>query len=138
MSLRGCKKSCNHLVSLKINFKDHTDALHNMHAPRHYKNTLTPRVGANYKISKVVSVMAGAAYDPTPAPNGFVSPELPDADRVLLTCGVAVKPLPRFTILAAFESINSIKRNASYDFGGFSGTYKTQAATPALAVYYNF
>ncbi len=124
--------------SLKINFEDHTDALHNMHSPRHYKNTLTPRIGANYKISKVVSVMAGGAYDPTPVPDGFVSPELPDADRILLTCGIAIKPLPRFTILAAFEGTSSIKRNGSYDFGGFSGTYKTEAATPALAVYYKF
>ncbi len=128
----------NSFDSLRINFADHTPALVNNHAPRHYRNTLTPRIGANVKISKVVSVMAGGFYDPTPVTNHYVSPDLPDADRISLTCGVAIKPLPRFTILAAFEGTTSIKRTGSYDYAGFSGTYKTEAASPAIAVYYNF
>ena len=82
--------------------------------------------------------MAGAAYDPTPEPNGFVSPELPDADRIVLTCGISIKPIPRFTILAAFEATDAMKRAASYDYGGLSGTYKTEAATPGIGIYYNF
>ena len=124
--------------SLRINFSQQTSALHNEHGPRHYRNTLTPRIGANYKISKIVSVMAGAAYDPTPVTNGYVSPDLPDADRIVLTCGVTVKPLPHFTIMAAFEATNAITRASSYDYANFSGTYKTQAATTGLGIYYNF
>ena len=124
--------------SLKINFVDHTPALQDMHEPRHYRNTLTPRIGANYKISKVVSVMLGGYYDPTPVTNGYVSPDLPDADRIAVTCGIAIKPMPRFTILAAFDGTTSVKRNGSYDVAGFSGTYKTEAATTALGIYYNF
>ncbi len=124
--------------SLKINFATQTSALQNIHAPRHYKNTWTPRLGGCYKISKVVSVMAGAAYDPTPVPDGFVSPDLPDADRIILSCGVTVKPLPRFTVIAAFESTMGVKRNATYDYGNFNGTYQTQAATPGIGIYYNF
>lgn len=124
--------------SLRFNFATHTSSLQDMHAPRHYRNTLTPRVGINYKISKVVSLMGGFAYDPTPVPNGYVSPDLPDADRIVLTCGISVKPLPRFTVLAAFEGVSSVKRTANYEYGGFSGIYKTQAATPGIGVYYNF
>jgi long-chain fatty acid transport protein len=128
----------NSFDSLRINFADHTTALQNMHAPRHYRNTLTPRIGANVKISRVISVMAGGTYEPTPVTNGFVSPDLPDADRVAIMFGAAVKPLPRFTIIAAFEGTTTMTRRATYNFGGFNGTYKTQAATPALAIYYNF
>ena len=124
--------------SLRFDFAQQTSVLKSMHAPRHYRNTLTPRIGACYKISKVVSIMAGGAFDPTPVTNGFVSPELPDADRIVLSCGISVKPLPRFTILAAFEGVTSVTRDGSYDFGGFSGTYKTQAATPGIGIYYNF
>ena len=124
--------------SLRINFATNTSALQNEHAPRHYRNTVTPRIGANYKISKMVSVMAGAAYDPTPVVNGFVSPDLPDADRIVLTAGVAVKPLPRITILAAIEGTDAMNRTASYDYANFSGTYKTEAVTTGIAVYYNF
>ncbi len=128
----------NSFDSLRINFTDHTSSLQNMHAPRHYRNTLTPRIGANYKISKIVSVMMGGAFDPTPVTNGFVSPDLPDADRAVFTCGAALKPLRRFTILVAFEGMSSTKRAGTYDYGNFNGTYKTEAFTTGLGIYYNF
>jgi len=128
----------NSFDTLRFNFSQNTTTLQNVRAPRHYRNTLTPRIGACYKISRIVSIMAGAAYDPTPVTNGFVSPDLPDADRIVLSCGISVKPLPRFTILAAFEGVTSVTRSASYDYGGFSGIYKTEAATPGIGVYYNF
>ncbi len=124
--------------SLRINFATQTSSLKNNHSPRHYRNTLTTRLGANYKISKTVSVMGGAAYDPSPVRDGYVSPELPDADRVVLTCGAAVKPMKRVTIMAAIEFTNSVKRKGTYDYGNFSGTYQTQAVTPGIGFYYNF
>lgn len=124
--------------SLRFNFDAHTSSLQDMHAPRRYKNTLTVRTGANYKVSKVVSLMGGFAYDPSPVPDGFVSPDLPDANRIVLTCGISVKPMPRFTILAALEGVSSVKRASGYDFGGFYGTYQTQAVTPGIGIYYNF
>ena len=123
--------------SLRINFTQHTSSLQDNHAPRHYRNTLTPRAGANYKLGKVVSLMAGLAYDPTPVTNGFVSPDLPDADRYVGSLGVAIKPFPRFTILTAMEGLTTGNRNASYNYGGFSGTYKTEALTLGLGLYYN-
>jgi len=135
----------NSFDSLRINFTNQTSALQNMHAPRHYKNTWTPRLGANYKVSRVVSLMMGVVYDPTPVADGFVSPDLPDADRIAVTGGIAIRPLPRFTILAAFEGTTTVKRTGSYNYNAgattgdyFSGVYKTEAYTPALAIYYNF
>jgi long-chain fatty acid transport protein len=124
--------------SLRINFSDHSPALQNMHMPRHYRNTLTPRLGACYKISHIVSIMAGGAYDPTPVTSNYVSPDLPDADRIVATFGVSVKPLRGFTILAAFEGTGGMTREANYAAGGFSGVYKSQAITTGLGIYYNF
>ncbi len=124
--------------SLRINFTDHTSSLQDNHAPRHYRNTLTPRAGASYKLSKVIAFMAGAAFEPTPVVNGFVSPELPDADRIVMSCGITIKPFPRFTIMAAYEGVSTVTRSASYNYGGFSGTYKTQAATAGIGAYFNF
>ena len=124
--------------SLRINFAQHTSGLQDDHSPRHYRNTLTTRLGACYKISKVVSVMAGTAYDPTPVTNGYVSPDLPDADHIIVTCGASIRPLKRLTILAACEFLSTVKRNSSYDFGGFSGTFWTQAVTPGIGIHYNF
>ncbi|MES2701121.1 MAG: outer membrane protein transport protein [Bacteroidota bacterium] len=124
--------------SLRFNFVQHTGSLQDMHAPRHYRNTLTARIGACYKISRVVAIMGGAAFDPTPVVNGFVSPDLPDADRYILTAGIAIKPLPGFTILAALEGVSTERRAASYNYGGLSGVYQTQAINPGIGIYYNF
>jgi len=127
----------NSFDSLRINFAENTAALQNEHAPRHYRNTLTPRAGANYKISKIVSLMAGAYFDPTPVVNGFVSPDLPDANRIGGSCGISVKPWPRLTVLAALEGVSSLKRNATYDYAQFDGTYKTEVISLGLGFYYN-
>ncbi len=127
----------NSFDSLRINFAQHTPAVQDLHEPRHYRNTLTPRLGANYKLSKTVALMAGACYDPTPVTNGFVSPDLPDADRIVGSCGISVKPLPRFTVMAAFEGTSSLKRSSSYDYANFAGTYQTQVVAIGLGFYYN-
>ncbi|MCW3122805.1 MAG: long-chain fatty acid transporter [Flavipsychrobacter sp.] len=124
--------------SLRIDFAKTSKTVQNIREPRKYKNTVTPRIGANYKVSKVVSLMAGGAYDPTPVTDGFVSPELPDADRINLSCGIAIKPLPGFTILAALEGTSSVKRQSTYDYGNFNGVYQTQAVTMGIGLYYNF
>lgn len=128
----------NSFDSLRFNFDTHTSSLTDMHLPRHYRNTLTTRLGGNYKISKTVSVMAGASYDPTPVVNGFVSPDLPDADRINLSCGASVKPCKRVTIIAACEFTTTAKHASTYDYGNFNGTYTTQAITPGIGAYYNF
>ena len=123
--------------SLRINFLQHTSSLQDMHLPRHYRNTLTTRVGGNYKISNIVSVMAGASYDPTPVVNGYVSPDLPDADHINLSLGASVKPCKRLTLMAAMEFTTTPKRAATYNYGNFNGTYTTQAITPGIGLYYN-
>jgi long-chain fatty acid transport protein len=123
--------------SLRFNFAN--SALKNEHDPMHFRNTLTPRIGACYKLGRVVSVMAGGAFDPSPVTNGFVSPILPDADHIIVSCGVSIKPMPRFTILTAFEGNSTVKRNGTYinqDY--FSGVYKTEASVFGVGLYYNF
>lgn len=124
--------------SLRFDFKETTSTLNNIRAPRKYRNTLTTRVGLNYKVSRTVALMCGGAYDPTPVTNGFVSPDLPDADRIVVSCGISVKPLRGLTLMAALETVNSVKRVGSYDYAGFNGVYKTAAVTPGIGFYYYF
>lgn len=124
--------------SLRFDFKQTTSSLTNIRAPRKYRNTFTPRFGMAYKVSRVVGLMGGVAYDPTPVTNDYVSPDLPDADRIILSCGITVKPLPGLTLMASFEAANGVKRDGDYVYGGFSGVYKTNAAIPAFGLYYIF
>ncbi len=125
--------------SLDFNYSTHTSELQDTHLPRLYKNTLAIRVGGNYELIKnTLAVMAGAAYDPTPVPDGTVPPDLPDANRIVLSCGLSYNPIRKLTIMAAFEYTQFAKRNASYDYTGFNGQYQTKAATPGLGVSYTF
>ncbi|NCX94863.1 MAG: hypothetical protein EBX41_00385 [Chitinophagia bacterium] len=125
--------------SLRLNFAQHTTSIEDLHSPRKYRNTLSTHLGANYKVGKVLSLMAGAAYEPTPVTDGYVAPDMPDADRVMFSCGASVHPLHRFTILAALQYNTSMKRRAAtYNFANFNGTYLSQTFTPGIGLYYNF
>jgi long-chain fatty acid transport protein len=124
--------------SLKFNFSQHTANLADEHFPRFYHNTVAVRLGANYDVNKNLSLMVGGAYDPSPVTDGYVSPELPDADRWVFTCGLAYRPIPKLCIMAACEFVSSIKRDASYDIMNFQGTYQTKAVTPGIGLSYNF
>lgn len=124
--------------SLKIDFEQTNNTVQNNHAPRMYENKLIFRLGGNYNINRHFSVMAGGAIDPTPVADGFVSPELPDANHTVLTCGVAVRPIPGLSILAALEYVTTAKREGAYNVYNFNGTYQTKAITPGIGINYTF
>lgn len=105
---------------------------------RLYHSRMVTRVGANYKATEKLEVMAGFAYDPSPVRDGYVTPDLPDANRLVLTTGFCYKPIPHLGILAAIEYVTSERRDASYDEANFSGRYQTHAITPGIGVTYDF
>ena len=82
--------------------------------------------------------MLGAAYDPTPVRDGYVSPDLPDANRIVLTGGLSCKLTKGLSLLAAVEYVSSEKRQASFDAEAFSGTFQTKAVTPGIGLTYDF
>lgn len=124
--------------TLRFTYEKTTPALQNTKAPRNYKNTVAVRFGANYKVTDGFALMAGAAYDPSPVVNGYVSPDLPDADRIVLSAGFSWKPISKLTILGAIEFGNSVKREAQYIPDNFNGTYQTKAVIPCIGLTYDF
>lgn len=124
--------------TLAFDYLNNTSTLQDTKAPRRYKNTLAIRLGAHYKFSDKIAAMIGGAWDPSPVRDGYVSPDLPDANRGIFTAGLTYNPVPRLTILGAAEFVSTIKRDASYDAEGFSGRYQTKAFTPAIGVSYDF
>lgn len=124
--------------TLRFDYDQQTAQLQNTRTPRLYKNTLAMRAGANYQVCKTFNLMAGIAYDPSPVRDGYVSPELPDANRLVLTGGLSYKPIQKLTILAAVEYVTSEKRDATFIPAGLSGQYQTKAITPGIGVTYDF
>lgn len=105
---------------------------------RRYENRLAARIGGHYQATDKFAIMLGAAYDPTPARDGFVSPDLPDANRIVLSGGLSCKLTKGLSLLAAVEYVSSEKRDASYNDEAFSGTYQTKAITPGIGLTYDF
>lgn len=123
---------------LAFDFETNTPALPDSRAPRNYENRLASRLGAHYQATQTFAVMIGGAYDPSPVADNYVSPDLPDANRIVLTGGFTVKPAKRLTILAAVEYVTSEKRNANYAEANFGGRYQTKALTPGIGLSYDF
>ncbi|WP_276133240.1 OmpP1/FadL family transporter [Polluticoccus soli] len=124
--------------NLDINYENNTPQLQDQSSVRNYRNTVSVRVGGHYTVSDRVAVMAGAAYDPTPVRDGYVTPELPDANRGILSAGLTYKPFERWTVMGALEFASSVNRQSSFDEGGFSGRYKTNAFVPAIGASFDF
>jgi len=124
--------------TLFFDYEDNTPSLQDTKAPRNYNNTLAFRLGANYKVSDRVALMAGGAYDPSPVADDFVSPDLPDADRWVVSGGFTVKATDKLTILGAVEYATSAKRDAKYVPADFNGKYQTKAFIPCIGVTYDF
>lgn len=124
--------------SLAFNYGQAVNGSTRSSVARLYQNRLATRIGAHYQATNSLALMIGGAYDPTPVREGYVSPDLPDANRIVLTGGFTYKIIPKLTLLAAIEYVTSEKRNASYDEAAFSGKYQTKAVTPAIGLSYDF
>lgn len=107
-------------------------------APRNYHNRLASRLGMHYQATDGLELMIGGAYDPSPVQDNYVSPDLPDANRIVMTAGFAYKPIQHLTIMAAIEYVTSDKRKSTYLPDGLTGTYQTKAVTPGIGVSWSF
>jgi long-chain fatty acid transport protein len=124
--------------TLGFNYAQNTASLQDTRAPRLYKNTMAVRLGGNYQATDKLGLMAGTAYDPSPARDNYISPDLPDANRIILSGGFSFKPVEKLTILGAVEYSTSEKRQGTYSEANFSGTYQSKAIIPSIGVTYDF
>lgn len=124
--------------SLRFDFARNTEQLQDIASPRMYQNTITYRLGLNYAFSDKFAVMLGGAWDESPVQDGFVTPDLPDADRTVYTGGISYRPIEKLTINAALEYVYTQPRKGNYTYEGFSGTYQTVAITPGIGISFDF
>src|ERR1700739_4853523 len=125
------------LDTIAFYYKDTTSALKPTTLPRDYKNTFAFRLGAQYNVNDKLTVRAGLALSLTPVPAGYVTPEVPDANKVNLTCGVGYKFSAHFLADASltFENLTRTDDNMALQL---NGTYKTYILAPGLSVIYQF
>jgi long-chain fatty acid transport protein len=112
--------------------------LENTVADRKYKDIMAYRVGAQYMLFEKFAVRGGVAYGASPVANGYVNPDVPDADRANLSCGIGYQMNEHFSVDAAFlyEMLN--KRTGTYSDANFTRTYKGVAYVPSIQLNYTF
>lgn len=91
-------------------------------AVKSWKSTGAHRFGLDVTYKEKYSVRVGVYSDKTPIPNGYVSPELPDADQVVFTVGLGAQITEKLGIDLNFLRQNT-EREASLDDAGFTAKY---------------
>jgi long-chain fatty acid transport protein len=105
-------------------------------SPQNYKNTLTYRLGVEYKLVKQeAAVRAGFIYDPTPIPSETLTARLPDIDRKNITVGGS-KYFGQYGAHLSLAWVTPGDRQTSdaMYMPAFKATYGVQALVASLSV----
>jgi long-chain fatty acid transport protein len=123
--------------TLAFDYANNTPSLVDTKSARNYKNIFAFRLGGQYKITENFAARLGMAYGISPIQNGYVTPETPDANRIVFTAGLGYTIKQRFGINASIL-FESLKREDANLETNLNGTYKTNVVAPGLSLSYKF
>jgi len=122
--------------TLKFTFKGNP-AL-NSSNPREYTNRLITRIGGEYIVNDLITVRAGAYYDPSPTNKNYFNPETPSLDTYGLSFGLSINPTKNFAIDLSYLHLETQETTKSYAPEYFTGNYKTRTMIPGIGLSYKF
>ena len=117
---------------LNFDFKD--ELIPDSHNVRKFKNTLIYRIGAEYHINDIFASRIGFAYDETPIPEGYLTPETPGAVKLNYSVGVSFILADNISLDASIQYIHALEREDGYEPLDFHGIYNTNAVVPSVGL----
>lgn len=130
---------------LTIQFDEENLKGYSITATKNYKNTVIYRLGGEYNLCKLAAVRLGAYYDTTPVREELYNPETPGSNKLAITAGTTIRPLPFMSIDIALAYINGAKTYGSYPSptptdknAVFAGDYKANAFMPSVGLSFRF
>lgn len=123
--------------TLKFTFQQQPELL-NSSNPRLYSNKMIFRLSGEYVINDMITVRAGAYYDPTPTNKDYFNPETPSLNTYGLSCGLTIKPTQHLAIDLSYLHLETQEATKSYSPEFFTGNYKTRTMIPGIGISYNF
>jgi long-chain fatty acid transport protein len=130
---------------LKFDYEKPVNRALSTTSPRKYRDSYIMRIGGEYMASPKLAIRAGYYYDQTPVPDGYMTPETPDANRNGFTCGFGYKFSENFSADASFLFIEGEEReqkqsdiNKTAQDGFLAGTYKLRIMVPGVSLSYKF
>lgn len=124
--------------SVKFMFDPETMQHEDFGSVPNYRNTYSYRLGAEIDLSPKIDLLLGTYYDLSPVMDGFVSPELPDANRLGTTAGICMQLSEQLSFEAALLFETTGERTAVFVEKGFAGTYQTNTGAVSLGIKYAF
>jgi long-chain fatty acid transport protein len=107
-------------------------------SPRNYSDGATIRLGIQQQSTEKLALRAGIGYAFTPVKEGYVTPEVPDANRLILSAGLGYNVSQRFGIDLSFLYEGLVKRTETNIETGLSGTFKSQVYIPGISLSYKW
>ena len=105
-----------------------------LYPSREFIRSIAFRLGGEYILNEKIDIRGGAYYDPSPIRQGWVSPDLPDANRIGLTSGIGIQLTRLLTIDLSYVFEFTGERTASFNAARFSGTYETTVSSAGLGL----
>jgi len=124
--------------TLAFDYENNTPALKDTKSARMYENAWAFRLGGQFQANEKLKIRLGANYEVTPVQDGYLTPEVPDANRFNITGGLGYKFSDKFNADASFSFINFMERSDTNKENNMSGTYKTYIFVPGLSLSYTF
>lgn len=130
--------SWNAYKALAFDYATNTAALADTYSPRNYKDAFSLRGGAQYKTSDKIAVRAGGGYASTAVKDGYVTPEVPDANRYYVTAGFGYKLNNKLDLDFSFEYEHLFSRFQTNIESNLSGTFKSDVYIPGVSLSYHW
>ncbi len=117
---------------------DNNTAIEDTKSPRNYKDAGAIRLGVQHQYNETFAIRAGAGYAITPVKDGYVTPEVPDANRLILSAGFGYQPTAQLGIDFSFLYEHVQSRTQTNIETDLAGEFKTAVYIPGLSVSYKF
>jgi long-chain fatty acid transport protein len=128
----------NAFKALSFDYKNNTPLLQDTHSPRDYQDAVSLRAGAQYKATNKLALRFGGGYVSAAAPDGYVTPEVPDANRTYVTGGLGYKVAQHLDIDISFEYEHLLQRTQTNYETQLSGSFKSNVYIPGISLAYHW
>jgi len=105
---------------------------------KNWKDSNTYRFGLTYKHSEVLSWMFGFAIDETPIPEESLDFEIPDADALIYSTGLAYRPGNQTKVTLAYLLSKKEDRQIINSDTGINGRFESSVQLLNLSLVYAF
>lgn len=138
VALEGSIINWNVYKVLAFDYTTNTSSLQDTESPRNYKNAFAVRGGAQYMATPKLALRAGGGYVSTAVKDGYVTPEVPDANRWYVTGGLGYKVASHFDLDLSFEYERLMSRTQTNTETQLSGTFASNVYIPGIGLAYHF